>query len=57
MKVAKFTGAKWNATQHAARKAARAAAAAAHGTNANVKDRLDTIERALGIVPATQEKK
>lgn len=39
--------AKW-----AAKKKAKADAATANGTNASVKDRLDTLEKALGIAPA-----
>ena len=54
MKVPKFTGAKWNAAQAQARKAARAGVVAAHGGNGSVKDRLDRLEQALGIVPAAK---
>ena len=48
---------RYNAAEYAARKVARQTAAANHGTNASVKDRLDIVEIALGLAPATKEKK
>ena len=41
-------------SEYLPRKAAKAKAAAAHGGNASVKDRLDTLEEAIGIVPAAK---
>jgi len=38
-------------SEYPKRKAARAKAAAAHGGNASVKDRLDTVEEAIGLAP------
>lgn len=37
-----------------ARKAARATVAQQHGGNASVKDRLDAVETALGMVPGAK---
>lgn len=45
---------KHSPAEYGKRKAAKVKVAADHGGNANVKDRLDTLETALGIVPAVK---
>ena len=57
MKVPKFTGAKWNAAQAQARKAARAKAAAdTPGANSvpALRAAVVALQQALGIVPAAK---
>lgn len=49
----KFIGKRWDMAQHTARKAAGAAVKAAHGQGQSVpalRERLDTMEKALGVV-------